>query len=169
MKRRRALSALSGWSTFAALTLAGGGLAERAVAAAVRGEPVSWPPLRLLDGSAWVAPPGHAVVVVFWSLSCPYCERHNAHLAKLHRAAAGQRLSVLSAVREPDASAVRRHMAQRGWDFPSTLAADALAAALGARRSVPFTVTIDRNGRLLELIPGEMFEADVMGFLKLAS
>ena len=43
-----------------------------------------------------------------------------------------------------------------------------LAAALSARRVIPLTVTVDRAGRLLQVIPGEMFEDDVLELLQLA-
>jgi thiol-disulfide isomerase/thioredoxin len=108
-------------------------------------------------------------VVVFWSLHCGFCERHNEHIEKLHRAAAGKPLRVLGVLAEQDRDAARRRMAQRGWTFPLTVDRDPLAAALTARRSVPLTVTVDRAGRLRELIPGEMFEADVLDLIKLAS
>lgn len=135
-----------------------------------RGAAVAWPEgVRLVDGSAWQVRTGHAVVVVFWSLDCSYCERHNAHVEKLHRAAAGKPLQVLGVVRGGDEAAVQRRMRARGWSFAVTLAAGPLSEALTARRSVPMTVTVDRQGRLCEQIPGEMFEADVLDLLKLAS
>ncbi len=136
-----------------------------------RGEPVAWPAsLPLADGTAWTPEQvqGRAVVVVFWSLSCAYCERHNVHVEKLHQASRASRLRVLGTVQGGDAAAVRRHMAARGWTFPVVLDNGALAAALTARRSVPMTVTVDPQGRLREAIPGEMFEADVLDLLKLA-
>lgn len=139
-------------------------------APAARGDAVAWPAVALLDGSRWSAEQarGQAVVVVFWRLDCPYCERHNAHVAKLHRAAAGKPLTVLGVVvRERDAQAVRSHMAKRDWQFPVTLDSAAMSAALSERRSVPLTVSVDRQGKLREVIPGEMFEDDVLGFLKL--
>ena len=138
---------------------------------AARGEAVAWPSVTLLDGTRWSAEQARdsAVVVVFWSVSCPYCLRHNAHVAKLHRAALGKPLTVLGVARERDAQAVRQHMAKHGWQFPVTLDAAPMSAALSERRSVPMTVSVDRQGRLREVIPGEMFEDDVMGFLKLAS
>lgn len=139
--------------------------------ATARGERVQWPEIRLLDGRPFGAAQvrDRAVVLVFFSLSCSYCERHNVHVEKLHRAAAGRPLSVLGAVRERDPEAVRRHMGERGWTFPVTLDGAALGAALGARRSVPLTLTIDREGLLRESIPGEMFEDDVLGLIKLAA
>lgn len=139
------------------------------LAAPERGDLVQWPArVALLDGQPWQATPGQAVVAVFWSLHCGFCERHNVHVEKLHRAAGGKALTVLSVVSERDVEAIRRRMAQRGWTFPVTHEREPLLAALGARRSVPLTVTIDRQGRLRERIPGEMFEADVLELLKLA-
>jgi hypothetical protein len=40
--------------------------------------------------------------------------------------------------------------------------------ALSLRRSVPLTCAVDRKGVLRELIPGEMFEDDVLGLAKWA-
>lgn len=139
-------------------------------APARRGEQVAWPkPAGLIDGSIWQALPGHAVVVVFWRLDCGYCERHNAHVEKLHRAAAGKPLQVLGVVRGSDAAAVRQHMRQRGWTFPVSVGEAAFSEALTTRRSVPMTLTVDRAGQLREQIPGEMFESDVLDLIKLAS
>ncbi|MDM4765639.1 redoxin domain-containing protein [Pelomonas sp. SE-A7] len=137
-------------------------------APAQRGERVAWPVVRLLDGQAWTPLEGHAQVVVFWSLDCAFCERHNAHVEKLHRAAQGRRLQLLGAARGGDAAALRKHMAARGWSFPVSLDVQPLAAALTVRRSVPVTVTVEASGRLRDMIPGEMFEADVMELLRLA-
>lgn len=135
-----------------------------------RGALVQWPKgVTLIDGARWQPEAGQAVVVVFWSLHCGFCERHNEHVEKLHRAAAGKPLRVIGVLAESDREAARRRMAQRGWTFPLTVDREPLAAALAVRRSVPFTVTIDRQGRLRERIPGEMFEADVLELLKLAS
>jgi hypothetical protein len=60
-------------------------------------------------------------------------------------------------------------MALHGWQFPVTLDEAPLAEALSARRVVPLTVTVDRGGRLKEVIPGEMFEQDVLDLLRLAA
>ena len=141
-----------------------------AAAPAQPGQAVAWPEVRLLDGSRWGSADarGNAVVVVFWSVTCPYCQRHNAHLERLRQLAAGKRLLVLGVAREPDAEAVRRKMAQHGWRFAVTLDDAPMAQALSLRRLVPLTVTVDREGRLQQVIPGEMFEDDVLELLRLA-
>lgn len=158
MKRRGALSALAmlPWAASAA--------------PAAAGEPVTWPAgVQLLDGRPWQPQPGQAQVVVFWSTTCPFCRRHNQHVEKLHRALAGQRAAVLGVARDRDPGAVQRYVAAQGLSFPVTLAAREFAAALSARNLIPLTITIDRQGRLRQVIPGEMFEEDVLELAALAT
>ena len=157
--RRTALAALSSLAACAAGVRA---------APAAPGEAVRWPELTLLDGERWTPAPGRAQVVVFWSVTCPFCKRHNAHVDKLHRAAAAGGPQVLTVSRDRDAAAVQRYLAANGYAFPVTLANEAMSAALAARRIIPLTVLVDRQGRLKQAIPGEMFEEDVMELLKLA-
>ena len=148
-----------------------GALGPVRAAPAAPGEVVAWPEVSLLDGRRWTAASaqGQGVVVVFWSTTCPFCKRHNQHVEKLHRAAAGKGLLVLGVARERDAEAVRRYAAAQGYSFPITLDQSSMAAALSARRMIPLTVTVDRQGRLQQVIPGEMFEDDVLGLIKLAA
>lgn len=151
---------------FLALLAGAAGAAHATPAAA--GEVVRWPELALLDGSRWTPEPRRAKVVVFWSVSCPFCRRHNAHIDKLHRAAGDGGPQVLTVSRDRDAAAVQRYLSANGYGFPVTLAHDALAGVLAARRIIPLTLLVDRQGRLGQAIPGEMFEEDVMELLKLA-
>lgn len=158
--RRRFLAGLGGLSAWA-----GNGIA----APAAPGEPVHWPSVELLDGTRWgpAQARGQAVVVVFWSTTCPFCLRHNARLNQLvARAPAG--LAILTAARETDAERVRRHAERHGYRFPITLEAQPLAAALSGRRMIPLTVTVDRAGRLAQVIPGEMSEDDILGLARWA-
>ena len=163
MKRRHAIGAVAAAVGPVAWALA-------AAAPAAPGQAVAWPEVTLLDGSRFGAAQaaGRALVVVFWSTTCPYCRRHNQHVEKLHRASAGRRLAVLGVARDGDTAAVRRHANAHGYTFPITMDQAPLAAALSARRVIPLTVTIDRAGRLLQVIPGEMFEDDVLELLQLA-
>ncbi len=137
-------------------------------APAATGEAVRWPEVTLLDGARWSPAAGRAQVVVFWSVTCPFCKRHNAHVDKLYRAAGDGGPQVLTVSRDRDAAAVRRYLAANGYGFPVSLEHDVLAAALAARRIIPLTLLVDRQGRLKQAIPGEMFEEDVMELLKLA-
>ena len=129
---------------------------------------VVWPEVTLLDGTRWgqVQAQGKQVIVVFWSTTCPFCLRHNAHIEKLRRAAAGRPLEIITVARDKDPAAVKAYLARHGYGFKVTMAQDAMAAALSNRKVIPLTVTVDRQGKLGQVIPGEMFEDDVMEWLR---
>jgi thiol-disulfide isomerase/thioredoxin len=128
---------------------------------------VEWPVVHLLDGrslspASWREQPA---VVVFWATYCAYCKRHNAHVEALYRANGGQ-LRVLGVALDRDASAVRESMARNGWSFPVALDDGSLRSRLTSRRVIPMTCLIDRQGRLLQAIPGEMAADDVLGLAR---
>jgi thiol-disulfide isomerase/thioredoxin len=112
---------------------------------------------------------GKAVVAVFWSTTCPYCRRHNAHVEKLRQAASGRPLELITIARDDDPATVQRLLSRQGWQFAVTLDQAAMRDALSTRNMIPLTVTVDRHGRLKQVIPGEMFEADVLDLLRLAA
>lgn len=135
-------------------------------------DPFIWPDITLIDGtvlpaSAWI---DTAAVLVFWATYCPFCLRHNAHIGKLHRAAAGKPLRVLTFASDTDAQRVLRYRTQHGYSFAiSLLDTEAMRLRLALRRTIPTTVGISRAGRVGLALPGEMFEEDVMDLLKLAN
>ena len=163
MKRRDALALLG-----ATLGSAAGPVLARPAAA---GDTVSWPQVTLLNGSRWSGEQaqGKAVVAVFWSVTCPFCARHNQHVEKLRQAVAGKPLELLTISRDADPQAVTRYLARRDLHFAVTLDSQPMAAALSTRNLIPLTVTVDRQGRLKQVIPGEMFEEDVLDLQKLAA
>ncbi|MCO5976068.1 TlpA disulfide reductase family protein [Ideonella oryzae] len=122
------------------------------------------PPLTTLAGQplspgAW---PGAATVVVFWSVDCAYCQRHNSRIAQLHATVDPQRLKVLGVAEGGDAAAARQEAARRDWRFPMVIDDGRLRARFTPRRVVPMTCLLAADGRLAQCIPGEMSEADVM-------
>jgi thiol-disulfide isomerase/thioredoxin len=135
------------------------------------GDAVRWPEVTMLDGSRWTGAQaqGKAVVAVFWSTTCPFCRRHNAHVEKLRLAAAGKPLELLTIARDKDPQVVARYLKRHELNFAVTLDHQPMAAALSTRNLIPLTVTVDRQGRLMQVIPGEMFEDDVLELQKLAS
>ena len=135
-----------------------------------RGSKVAWPEVTLLDGTRWgpAQAQGKTVIVVFWSTTCPFCLRHNAHVEKLRRAAAGRPLEILTVARDKDPALVKAYLTRHGYSFPVTMDQGPMGAALSARRVIPLTLLVDRQGRLQQVISGEMFEEDVMEWLALA-
>lgn len=130
---------------------------------------VDWPVITLLDGGtltpqSWREQPA---VVVFWATWCAYCRRHNLHVEALYRATRRQApLRVLGVAMDTDAQAVRRSVVHNGYSFPVALDNGQLRQRLTARRVIPMTCLIDRQGRLLQAIPGEMAADDVLGLAR---
>ena len=62
-----------------------------------------------------------------------------------------------------------RHLERHGLRFPVTLDQSPMSAALSSRNVIPLTVTVDRRGKLKQVIPGEMFEEEVLDLLKLST
>ena len=121
------------------------------------------PDLQLLDGgvlprAAWSEQP---TVVVFFTTHCAYCRRHNARLQKLHDSA-GDALRVLGVMLEADVAAARRYVREQRCSFAVALDDGSLRQRFSARDVVPMTCLVDRSARVLQAIPGEMSDDDVM-------
>jgi peroxiredoxin len=169
--RRRLAGAVTTGLALASGSLLALGAAAPARAAAAVGEPVRWPEtITLLDGSTLATERlrHQAVLVVFFSTTCPFCTRHNPHVQKLLAASAGLPLRVIGAAQDKSADAVRAYVQRHGYSFDVTLDARALHEALSPRKVIPLTCVVDRSGRLREVIPGEMFEDDVLELAKWA-
>lgn len=166
--RRACLSGLAGAAVATIGALPMRSRAQRAP----ESEPASfgWPSITLLDGTVWAPESwsGQAGVVVIWATWCAFCRRHNPHVEKLWRAVRAHPMRVLGVSVDRDPELVRQHAREHGYTFPITLGDDALRARLTSRRVLPTTVTFDRRGRLLQRIPGEMFEDDVLALARLA-
>ena len=126
---------------------------------------IEWPPIQLFDGGLFSPASWHglAAVVVFWSTDCAFCTRHNARIDKLDRATHGQALRVLGVALDTDANAVRQDQARNQCAFPVTLDGDSLRPRMTTRRVNPMTCVLDRKGRLLQAMPGEMAGDEVLG------
>ncbi len=141
-----------------------------AAVAAQAGDLIPWPALQTVDGRPLAAiGPGVPVIVVFWATWCGYCQRHNARIDALHRTVDAQRLRILGAAQDGDADAVQQYLRRHGYRFPNVLdRSGALRARFTERRILPMTCTVGADGRLLQSIPGEMSEDDVIGLARLA-
>lgn len=145
-------------------------LLQTLCAPALAAAPRDWPAIELLDGP--VLAPTHwqdrAAVLVFFATHCPYCRRHNHHIEKLHRASQGTRLQVLGAALDREPEPVRAYLRAAGHSFPVTMQGQRLRALFSARQVMPLTVSLDRQGMVRAMVPGEMFEEDVLELLALA-
>jgi hypothetical protein len=73
-----------------------------------------------------------------------------------------QSLRVLGVALDTDEAAVRRYMASNDFSFPVALDGGVLRKRFTQRRVIPMTCLLDAQGRLVQAIPGEMAQDDVM-------
>lgn len=157
VKRRRALAACACAAAWP-------------VVAASADEPprrIDWPAVTLLDGT--VLPPtfwqSRPAIVVFWATWCPFCRAHNVHLDALFASldpASAAAPRILGVALDADRSLVARTVAERRYRFPVTVDDGTIRPRFATRRVIPTTCLVDRTGRLVDTIAGEMFEEDVM-------
>lgn len=134
-------------------------------------ETLQWPArLELLDAPALSADSLNAspTVLVFFSMDCAYCRRHNQRLSRLAQQQP-KGLRVLGAALDTDAEALRRYRDAQGLRFAITPGAEALRERVTPRRVIPFTAVVAQGGTFLERIPGEMSEADILGLARWAT
>lgn len=134
-----------------------------APAQSTSGRKIDWPVLAVLDGGtlmpeSWI---GQPAVVVFWETWCPYCKRHNARIDRLYRGTRAIPFRVLGVAMDGDPGKVRSYMKASGFTFPVAMGSAGLRDRFTPRKVIPMTCTIDREGRLVQVIPGEMSEEDV--------
>ena len=148
---------------------AGGATGARGGAGAVRSAPpalgarIELPAVRLLDGRE--LPPAHwrgkVVVIELWASWCPFCQRQNPHLDRLHRAHAGSGLEVLALSIDRSPEDARRYMREHGYAFHAAMFDARWQAALGRPKGLPIVWVIGRDGKLAQIEVGEMFPEDI--------
>jgi peroxiredoxin len=114
-------------------------------------------PRRLRD---WT---GRPLIVNFWATWCEPCRREIPLLKSLRRERAGQKLEVLGiALDTPEA--VRQYAARTGMDYPVLVGEQGgleAVDAFGMDTVLPFSVFIDRLGRVVTLKVGELRRDEV--------
>ena len=125
---------------------------------------IVWPELRLVDGTklrqaAWINMPA---VVVFWETWCPYCKRHNSHVEQLYQSTLGKRIRVIGATTEKNEGKVKAYVQSNQLHFPVAMVDADFRDQFTKRRVVPLTCLVSADGRLVQVIPGEMASDDVL-------
>ena len=69
---------------------------------------------------------------------------------------------MLGVALDTDIDAVQRYREANGSAFPVALDVGGLRQRLTARRVIPMTCVLHRQSRLLQAVPGEMSEDDVL-------
>ncbi|HLR78163.1 MAG TPA: TlpA disulfide reductase family protein [Burkholderiaceae bacterium] len=149
---------------------AGMALAGVARATPAKGDEIQIPSLTLMDGQQRPAGyyRGKPVIVQYWASWCPFCGRQNPHLQRLWDTARNTGLEVLTVSVDTDEAEARAYLEDRGYTFPTVMQTPELLHVFGKRRVIPKIFVIAADGRVMEVIPGEMFEEDVLDLIKYA-
>jgi peroxiredoxin len=112
-----------------------------------RGTPISLSTLR-----------GHVVVVNFWATWCPPCKAEIPRLNDLQSRYGAQGLDVVGvSVDEGGWAVVAPFAAEQQISYTLALATDEVTTAFGGVTALPMTVVIDRDGRIVRKMVGQLF------------
>ncbi|MEW5922955.1 MAG: TlpA disulfide reductase family protein [Candidatus Zixiibacteriota bacterium] len=89
------------------------------------------------------------LIVNFWGTWCPPCKREMPDLKKIYDEYRGKGLEIVGLVVRSTPQQVKDFTAQYGYDWPMMMADAQSARLFGLGSGVPFTVFVDRNGKVL--------------------
>ncbi|MEO6984605.1 MAG: TlpA disulfide reductase family protein [Paralcaligenes sp.] len=134
------------------------------------GASIVLPALTLIDGRQ--LPAGHfqgkPVIVEYWASWCPFCARQNPYVQKLTLLAQNKGLEILTVSIDRHESAAKEYIQKHHYTFPVAMETPELLKQFGKRKVIPQIFVIKADGKLAEVIPGEMFEEDVLDLIKYA-
>jgi peroxiredoxin len=116
-----------------------------------------------------------AIVIDFWATWCKPCVAELTHVQKMYEARKDKGFVVLAVSMDgPETeSAVAPFVKGKGWTFPVLIDTETRATSLyNPRKAAPFTVIIDRHGKILKRREGfnagdeVQLEADVDAAMK---
>lgn len=115
-----------------------------------------------------------AVLIDFWATWCKPCIAEMVHLQKMYEAKKDGLVVLAISIDGPETEAqVAPFVKTKGWTFPVLLDSETRATGLyNPRRAAPFTVLIDRHGKIVKKREGfnagdeVQLEADVEAAMK---
>lgn len=148
--------------------------AASAFAAELRvGDTPRLPVVRAIDGSMIdpAALRGKVVVLSYFATTCPFCMNEAPKLQKLYRDNRDRLVVIGVNIQKYDPD---QHRKVREWvdryrlTFPVTTDYDAIEAVVGRLKGLPVNHVLDRNGRVVRIDVGEIFDEDFDDIARLA-
>ena len=128
------------------------------------GAPLALGDVPLLDGGMFRASEaeGEVLVIYWWASWCPFCAVQGPYIQALWDAQRASGLKMLGLSVDRRIEDARRHMAAKGYTFPSGWNTPEVEKVLPRPgRALPVTCVRGRDGRVLLAETGEMFPEEV--------
>lgn len=160
-------------SQLSAIALLALGLLASGSAAATTpkvGDTVQLPSFTLLDGTTISAQSlkGKPVLIEYWASWCPFCKRQNPYWQKLHDSAKEKDIQILSVSIDKTQQEAQAYLEKNAYTFQAAMETPEMRQVFGKRKVIPKVFVIAPDGKVTEVIPGEMFEEDVVDLIKYA-
>ena len=111
---------------------------------------------------------GDVVILDFWATWCGPCRRWMPIVERAHAALADRGVRVYAVNLREDAGKVRQYLAQTGVRVPVLMDRDGAVADRYGAQSIPLTVVIGRDGRVVDTLLGVHTADDLTESLRLA-
>lgn len=105
-----------------------------------------------------------SVVVDFWASWCPNCRRDMPHLNNFYQKYKDQ-VEVIAVNLQEDEGTVGRFVSSQGFSFPVALDPQGRASGVFRVQYTNFHVLIDKDGKIVKTIPGDISESDFQSLL----
>jgi len=144
--------------------------AHAAVTSLKKGAAVALPEFTLLDGSVITSESlkNKPVLLSFWASWCPYCARQNPYIQKLHEQVKDSDMQVITVSIDKEPKAASDYVKKHKYTFNVAKFTPAIKAVFGEIKVIPLVYVFDKNSIIQEVVPGEMFEEDVLDMRKYA-
>jgi thiol-disulfide isomerase/thioredoxin len=110
---------------------------------------------------------GRPVILDFWATWCAPCRASMPHLSAMQGRYGSRGLVVLGlSVDDAPPQAVRGFAERLRVRFPIAMASEGMLDDYGPIRSIPTTIFIDRNGRIVRRVVGYVDEETLEGFIR---
>lgn len=134
------------------------------------GDPVNVPAVTLIDGQKLPSGYFHGkpLIVEYWASWCPFCGRQNPRLQKLTLEARKKGLQILTISVDRKESDARDYIKEHRYTFPVAMETPELLKVFGRRDVIPEIFVVTADGKLAEVLSGELPEEQLAGLIKYA-